>query len=419
MSSLLTIVKSRLSNRPDSEHQQAIVRLVIVSLFLVYLFCLLSVADVHTEVVENAFTYVLVDGAVGAVLITWLLLRPGVSHVRRGIGMMSDYAAMGAVMSLSGQELAPLYVIFLWVTIGNGLRYGSRYLLAAVALAAASFLCVILTTPFWQQNQTLSWSLLGGLIAIPLYLTSLLRALTRATEEARRANEAKSRFLANMSHEFRTPLNAILGFTQLMQMDSTVPAGQQAKLQLMRDSGLHLLELINDVLDVASIEAGKVALKPSAVDIRALLDMARDSVRLRAEQKNLALRADIDPRLPHLVMVDGQRLRQVLLNLLSNAVKFTDTGSVELAAHVIEQQPAQVRVRFEVSDSGIGMTPAQQARLFQAFEQVSDASRQLGGTGLGLSISQQLVRLMGGLIAVRSAEGQGSSFGFELSLALA
>ena len=243
--------------------------------------------------------------------------------------------------------------------------------------------------------------------------------LSEAKLRAEAANQAKGRFLATMSHEFRTPLNAILGFTQLMQMDSTVPAGQQAKLQLMRDSGLHLLELINDVLDVASIEAGKVALKPSAVDIRALLDMARDSVRLRAEQKNLALRADIDPRLPHLVMVDGQRLRQVLLNLLSNAVKFTDTGSVELAAHVIEQQPAQVRVRFEVSDSGIGMTPAQQARLFQAFEQVSDASRQLGGTGLGLSISQQLVRLMGGLIAVRSAEGQGSSFGFELSLALA
>ncbi|RTL15021.1 MAG: PAS domain S-box protein [Burkholderiales bacterium] len=243
--------------------------------------------------------------------------------------------------------------------------------------------------------------------------------LSEAKLRAEAANQAKGRFLATMSHEFRTPLNAILGFTQLMQMDSTVPAGQQAKLQLMRDSGLHLLELINDVLDVASIEAGKVALKPSAVDIRALLDMARDSVRLRAEQKNLALRADIDPRLPHLVMVDGQRLRQVLLNLLSNAVKFTDTGGVELAAHVIEQQPAQVRVRFEVSDSGIGMTPAQQARLFQAFEQVSDASRQLGGTGLGLSISQQLVRLMGGLIAVRSAEGQGSSFGFELSLALA
>ena len=242
--------------------------------------------------------------------------------------------------------------------------------------------------------------------------------LSEAKLRAEAANQAKGRFLATMSHEFRTPLNAILGFTQLMQMDTAVPAGQQARLQLMRDSGLHLLELINDVLDMASIEAGKVSLKPSAVDLRALLDMASDSVRLRAEQKSLAFGLDVDARLPHLVMVDGQRLRQVLLNLLSNAVKFTDSGSVQLSARVLAQEPGHVRLRFDVADSGIGMTPAQQARLFQAFEQVSDASRHLGGTGLGLSISQQLVRLMGGQILVQSTAGQGSSFVFELRLPL-
>jgi len=243
--------------------------------------------------------------------------------------------------------------------------------------------------------------------------------LSEAKLRAEAANQAKGRFLATMSHEFRTPLNAILGFTQLMQMDASIPAGPQAKLQLMRDSGLHLLELINDVLDMASIEAGKVRLKPSAVDLRALLDMASDSVRLRAEQKGLAFELDIDARLPLLVMVDGQRLRQVLLNLLANAVKFTDSGSVQLSARVVEQDGAHMRLRLAVSDTGIGMTPAQQARLFQAFEQVSDASRHLGGTGLGLSISQQLVRLMGSQILVQSTAGQGSSFAFELSVPLA
>ncbi len=243
--------------------------------------------------------------------------------------------------------------------------------------------------------------------------------LSEAKLRAESANQAKGRFLATMSHEFRTPLNAILGFTQLMQMDAAIPPGQQAKLQLMRDSGLHLLELINDVLDMASIEAGKVSLKPTAVDLRALLDMASDSVRLRAEQKGLAFGLDIDASLPHLIMVDGQRLRQVLLNLLSNAVKFTDSGTVWLSARVVEQEGDQLRLRLEVADSGIGMTPAQQARLFQAFEQVSDASRHLGGTGLGLSISQQLVRLMGGQILVQSTAGEGSSFVFELRVALA
>jgi len=243
--------------------------------------------------------------------------------------------------------------------------------------------------------------------------------LSEAKLRAEAANQAKGRFLATMSHEFRTPLNAILGFTQLLQMDPGMAAGPQAKLQLMRDSGQHLLELINDVLDMASIEAGKVSLKPSTVDLRALLDMAGDSVRLRAEQKGLAYSLEVDPRLPTHVMIDGQRLRQVLLNLLSNAVKFTDTGSVQLSARIVEEAPGQVRLRLEVADTGIGMTPAQQALLFQAFEQVSDASRHLGGTGLGLSISQQLVRLMGSQILVHSSEGQGSTFSFELNMPLA
>ena len=244
--------------------------------------------------------------------------------------------------------------------------------------------------------------------------------LQEAKARAEAANFAKGRFLATMSHEFRTPLNAILGFTQLMQMDPGVPMAQQTRLQLMRDSGLHLLELINDVLDMASIEAGKVSLKLLPVDLRALLDMACDSVRLRAEQKGLGFVSQVDPGLPAQALVDGQRLRQVLLNLLSNAVKFTDTGTVRLTAGVIEPvQDGHLRLRFEVTDSGIGMTPAQQSRLFQAFEQVSDASRHLGGTGLGLSISQQLVRLMGSQIVVKSTAGQGSSFSFELRVQIA
>ena len=250
-------------------------------------------------------------------------------------------------------------------------------------------------------------------------VTERTAELSEAKLRAESANQAKGRFLATMSHEFRTPLNAILGFTQLMQMDPAIPATTQTRLQLMRDSGQHLLELINDVLDMASIEAGKVSLKPSAVDLRALLDMAGDSVRLRAEQKNLAFSLQVDPALPPQVLVDGQRLRQVLLNLLSNAVKFTDQGHVQLSAVVLSQAAGQVRLQLAVADTSIGMTAAQQARLFQAFEQVSEASRSLGGTGLGLSISQQLVRLMGSQIEVQSEAGQGTRFAFELHVPLA
>lgn len=240
--------------------------------------------------------------------------------------------------------------------------------------------------------------------------------LSEAKRRAEDANQSKSRFLATMSHEFRTPLNAILGFAQLLQMDQSLGSGQQGKINLIRDSGEHLLSLISDLLDMASIEAGKVRLQPTVVDLRGLIEVACDAVRLRAEQKQLKFDIDVDAQLPAKVLIDGQRLRQVLLNLLSNAVKFTDAGSVALRARALSRRPGIATVRFEVSDTGIGMASEQLVRLFQPFEQVAEESRRLGGTGLGLSISQQLVRLMDGTITVDSESGRGSRFEFTLEL---
>ena len=240
--------------------------------------------------------------------------------------------------------------------------------------------------------------------------------LSQAKRRAEAASQSKSRFLATMSHEFRTPLNAILGFAQLLQMDDSLPNAQRAKINLIRDSGDHLLGLISDVLDMASIEAGKVRLQPVALDLRALIEVACDAVRIRAEQKGLRFNVELDPGLPLRVIADGQRLRQVLLNLLSNAVKFTDSGETLLRVQCLERHADAARLRFEVRDSGIGMSGEQLGRLFQAFEQVAEDSRRHGGTGLGLSISQELVRLMGGRIVVNSTPGQGSTFVFELKL---
>ncbi|MBB2484676.1 PAS domain S-box protein [Mitsuaria sp. WAJ17] len=242
--------------------------------------------------------------------------------------------------------------------------------------------------------------------------------LSQAKIRAEAANQSKSRFLATMSHEFRTPLNAILGFAQLLQMDEGLDEAQRNKINLVRDSGEHLLALITDLLDMASIEAGKVRLQPATVDLRALLEVACDAIRLRVAEKRLAFLVRIDENLPLRVRVDGQRLRQVLLNLLSNAVKFTDHGRLGLVAELVGQSPATATVRIEVSDTGIGMNEAQVGRLFQPFEQVAEDARRSGGTGLGLSISQQLVRLMGSRIEVHSEPGAGSSFWFDLELPL-
>ena len=254
-------------------------------------------------------------------------------------------------------------------------------------------------------------------------VTERTQALNQAMQLAEAANQSKSRFLATMSHEFRTPLNAILGFSQILQMDDSLSAPQRNKINLVRDSGEHLLGLITDVLDMASIEAGKLRLHPTAVELRSLVELTCEATRLRAEEKQLSFSLTLELALPCRVAVDGKRLRQVLLNLLANAVKFTDAGGLSLSVRLLgldaTPEPGQnqiARLQFEVSDSGIGIPAQQLERLFLPFEQVGDDSRCLGGTGLGLSISQQLVRSMGGEICVRSEPGVGSSFAFELSL---
>jgi len=238
-------------------------------------------------------------------------------------------------------------------------------------------------------------------------------ALREAKAKAEEANQAKSAFLANMSHDLRTPLNGILGFAQILQWDKTLTERQIAGVAAIRQSGEHLLTLINDILDLAKIEAGKFEISPSDTDVAKFLHTIAGIIRVKAEQKGgLRFVCDFSPELPAAVRIDERRLRQVLLNLLDNAVKFTDRGEVRLA--VGPAGPA--RVRFEVRDSGVGMSEEQLARLFQPFEQVGDRHRRSGGTGLGLVISRELVRLLGGDIRVESRADGGSVFSFELDV---
>ena len=242
--------------------------------------------------------------------------------------------------------------------------------------------------------------------------------LSIATERAKVANRSKSDFLANMSHELRTPLNGILGFAQILQRDGPLDQRQAKGLKIIEASGQHLLTLINDILDLASIEATKFELHPVEVELDSFLQVVCDLIRVMATEKRLIFVYEAAPDLPACVRVDEKRLRQVLLNLLSNAVKFTDTGNVVLRSTRL--QPAltggTARLRFEVEDTGIGMSEAQQARLFQPFEQLGEGKRRDGGTGLGLVISRELVRLMGGDVYVRSRPGTGSVFGFDFEV---
>ncbi|HNT77346.1 MAG TPA: ATP-binding protein [Anaerolineae bacterium] len=255
------------------------------------------------------------------------------------------------------------------------------------------------------------------------HLEDLVAERTRELEQARAAaeaaNRAKSGFLASMSHELRTPLNGILGYAQLLRQSQDMTPAQETGLRIIQRSGEHLLTLITDILDMAKIEAGKVAVQTAPVHLPEFLADIAAIIHIRAQEKGLRFAHIFPDHLPAAVQTDEKRLRQVLLNLLSNAVKFTETGSVTLTTSVIASTPTTMTLRFGVQDTGPGIAAAQLPRLFQPFERAGDATfqQQHEGTGLGLALSQQLVKLLGGdELHVVSEVGVGSQFWFTLTL---
>ncbi len=291
-------------------------------------------------------------------------------------------------------------------------------------------------------------------------------ALAKARDAAEAANRAKSEFLANMSHELRTPLNAILGFTQIMSHDKLLSPDNQEYVNIINRSGQHLLELINDVLEMSKIEAGRLKLHPISFDLYYLLDTLYEMLHLKASAKRLLLTFDRPPNLPQYITTDEGKLRQVLLNLLDNAIKFTQSGHVALRVKVasggwgvgsgewgvgcdesevkndvanilpstLNPQPSTLyplpstpsnqpytsyTLQFEVEDTGFGIAPTDLKRLFRPFVQTHTGYQTAEGTGLGLTISQKFVQLMGGEITVESVFGQGSTFRFSIQTTLA
>jgi signal transduction histidine kinase/CheY-like chemotaxis protein len=237
------------------------------------------------------------------------------------------------------------------------------------------------------------------------------QSLAEATVKAQAASLAKSAFLASMSHEIRTPLNAILGFAQVLGRDPELKRGQRESLATIERSGEYLLTLINDILDMAKIEAGRMTLQTAPFDLRALLDETESLFKQRAHDR--ALRLSIEQvELPRIVQGDATKLRQVLLNLVGNAVKFTSVGTVKLRA----ERVGEALIRFSVEDTGVGIAPEELTRIFEPFTQTESGRQVQGGTGLGLALSAQFVRLMGGELTATSVPGQGSCFSFTLRL---
>ena len=268
------------------------------------------------------------------------------------------------------------------------------------------------TDRFW-----LFWLLaaVGSLLAAAIAgLILYLRTIRQAKEIAENANRIKSEFLANMSHEIRTPMNGIIGMTSLL-MDTPLTVRQHEFVEAVRISGEALLEIINDILDFSKVASGQLQLAPENFDLRWLCDSVMELLATRASVKGLELAAVIAPEIPATLCGDEGRLRQVLVNLLGNGIKFTDAGEVILRVDFLQRTATTMRLRFTVADTGVGISAANQAKLFTPFMQVNpSATRRHGGTGLGLAISNRLIQLMGSQIQVASEVGHGSQFFFEL-----
>ncbi|WP_036484545.1 response regulator [Myxosarcina sp. GI1] len=326
-----------------------------------------------------------------------------------GYGLYRNYqksSVLGVYRWLNEQDIALLVEIDQAEAF-----YPARQLASAIILVGLISVLGLLVGVNWLSHQL-------NLSRQELERSS--RQLQIKAREAESANRAKSLFLANMSHELRTPLNAILGFSQLLARDNTtISATQKEYLDIINRSGEHLLNLINDILEMSKIEAGKTTLNLETFDLHLLLQTIRDMFQIRAAAKQLWFEFVLAPNLPQYVISDPRKLRQLLINLLSNAVKFTESGGVTLLATVgnFDQTKLiskQAKLCFEISDTGTGIASKELDSLFNPFVQTLSGSQAEEGTGLGLAICRQFVELMGGKIWVESTLGAGSTFGFAL-----
>ena len=348
-------LRARLAARPDTEHEQAIVRLLVglgLGLYLLPEILQRQAAGFAEPHILVWMGFLVASAGIFCAILVW----PGESTWRRTFGAVLDISTLTWCLVHFEEQGAPLFLVYVWVTLANGFRFGARQLLVSLAASVVGFSYALRQSEFWQGHAGVGIGLLIGFILLSLYVRKLVTQLFDALARAEAANQAKRRFVSVVSHEMRTPLNAIIGMADLLR-DTHLNREQADMLQTLRGSSRVMLGLIEDVLDFSKIEAGKVTLEKADFDLHALVNSTCRILAAQAAAKSVDFVVSIMSEVPPAVRGDPHYLRQVLINLAGNAVKFTERGSVTLHVSAQEESERSVRLKFSIRDTGIGIAP--------------------------------------------------------------